>query len=432
MLVARRRARALVARAGLRRPRRRRARAARASSPRCGRSRTRTASCCRTSARTPGRRRAGCACCAPRARSSSRSSCSRRDAEADGLGEPDLRAAGTASGGSTPEFGGGARRGARRRAAPDRRRAPPLRDGARLPGERTVAAGRARPDRPGGLTIFPTHRVARTADDASRLADRPSRRATCPAAVLYRGGTVRLLAGDGSSTPSSSTASQPSGVDLHAAARGGDRRRRPRRRGGGLPAAPDADRGRLGVRAPRRRACRRRARSSIRSSPPACSCSRLTDWLELCRAAVADVDAVLERCRRGPSASRSSARARAATTRPRSTQAAEDAIVERFRATGASIVSEEVGLLGGGRHGRRDRPDRRLAQRQARDPLLLALDRGRGGRDDGRRRLRLRPRLRLPRGVDGRAAARERGSTASRSVPCGRRTRSRSSPSRRR
>ena len=47
------------------------------------------------------------------------------------------------------------------------------------------------------------------------------------------------------------------------------------------------------------------------------------------------------------------------------------------------------------------RPDRRLAEREAGDPVLLGLDRGRRGRDDEGRRLRLRPRLRHGRGVDG-------------------------------
>ena len=58
------------------------------------------------------------------------------------------------------------------------------------------------------------------------------------------------------------------------------------------------------------------------------------------------------------------------------------------------------------RHLGRARPDRRLDQRQARVAVLLALHRDRGGRDDGRRRLRLRLRLRHLGGVDGRARRR--------------------------
>src|SRR5438309_2282784 len=49
------------------------------------------------------------------------------------------------------------------------------------------------------------------------------------------------------------------------------------------------------------------------------------------------------------------------------------------------------------------RSDRRLAERQARDPVLRAFARGGRGRDPGRRPLRLRLRLRHRRGVDGRA-----------------------------
>ena len=52
------------------------------------------------------------------------------------------------------------------------------------------------------------------------------------------------------------------------------------------------------------------------------------------------------------------------------------------------------------------RPDRRLAERRARHPVLLPLGRGRRGRHDRRRLLRLRLRLRRERGVDGRARRR--------------------------
>jgi len=73
----------------------------------------------------------------------------------------------------------------------------------------------------------------------------------------------------------------------------------------------------------------------------------LTDWLELCRAAVADVEAVLDRL---PTRAEREPVVGAGEGGDETTaidQAAEDVIVERFRATGASIVSEEVGLLDG-------------------------------------------------------------------------------------
>jgi myo-inositol-1(or 4)-monophosphatase len=74
----------------------------------------------------------------------------------------------------------------------------------------------------------------------------------------------------------------------------------------------------------------------------------LTDWLALCRAAVGDVEAVLAglptRAEREPVVG-------AGVGGDDTTavdRAAEDAIVARFRDTGATIVSEEVGTLEGG------------------------------------------------------------------------------------
>jgi myo-inositol-1(or 4)-monophosphatase len=73
----------------------------------------------------------------------------------------------------------------------------------------------------------------------------------------------------------------------------------------------------------------------------------LTDWFELCRAAVADVERVLARL---PTRAEREPVVGAGEGGDETTaidQAAEDVIVERFRATGASIVSEEVGVLDG-------------------------------------------------------------------------------------
>ena len=63
-------------------------------------------------------------------------------------------------------------------------------------------------------------------------------------------------------------------------------------------------------------------------------------------------------------------------------------ILERFRPLGVSIVSEEIGFLDGQLDARRRRPDRRLAQREARHPVLQPLDRGRRRQPHGRRPLR--------------------------------------------
>jgi len=69
--------------------------------------------------------------------------------------------------------------------------------------------------------------------------------------------------------------------------------------------------------------------------------------LKLCRAAVADVQTVLERL---PTRAQREAIVGSGAGGDETTaidQAAEDAIIERFRETGASIVSEEVGVLEG-------------------------------------------------------------------------------------
>jgi myo-inositol-1(or 4)-monophosphatase len=74
----------------------------------------------------------------------------------------------------------------------------------------------------------------------------------------------------------------------------------------------------------------------------------LTDWLELCRAAVADVDAVLERL---PTRAEREPVVGAGLGGDDTTaidRAAEEAILARVRASAGAVVSEEVGRLGGG------------------------------------------------------------------------------------
>jgi myo-inositol-1(or 4)-monophosphatase len=73
----------------------------------------------------------------------------------------------------------------------------------------------------------------------------------------------------------------------------------------------------------------------------------LTEWLELCRAAVADVEAVLAAMPTQAERQRVIGTGEGGDETTAIDQAAEDAIVARFRATGASIVSEEVGFLEG-------------------------------------------------------------------------------------
>src|SRR5213076_3326858 len=76
-------------------------------------------------------------------------------------------------------------------------------------------------------------------------------------------------------------------------------------------------------------------------------CCRLTDWLELCRAAVADVHAVLERL---PTRAEREPVVGAGEGGDETTaidQAAEDVILARVREAAGAVVSEEVGRVGG-------------------------------------------------------------------------------------
>ena len=73
----------------------------------------------------------------------------------------------------------------------------------------------------------------------------------------------------------------------------------------------------------------------------------MSDWLQLCRDAVADVEGVLERL---PTRAEREPVVGAGEGGDETTaidQAAEEAILDRFRSTGATLVSEEIGILGG-------------------------------------------------------------------------------------
>jgi myo-inositol-1(or 4)-monophosphatase len=73
----------------------------------------------------------------------------------------------------------------------------------------------------------------------------------------------------------------------------------------------------------------------------------LTEWLELCRAAVADVDAVLGRLPTRVEREPVVGRGLGGDETTAIDRAAEDAILERIRESAGSIVSEEVGRIGG-------------------------------------------------------------------------------------
>jgi myo-inositol-1(or 4)-monophosphatase len=72
----------------------------------------------------------------------------------------------------------------------------------------------------------------------------------------------------------------------------------------------------------------------------------LTDWLELCRAAVADLDDVLARLPTRAEREPVVGAGRGGDETTAIDKAAEDSILERIRAASGAIVSEEVGRLG--------------------------------------------------------------------------------------
>jgi myo-inositol-1(or 4)-monophosphatase len=73
----------------------------------------------------------------------------------------------------------------------------------------------------------------------------------------------------------------------------------------------------------------------------------LTDWLELCRAAVADVEAVLERLPTRVEREPVVGEGRGGDETTAIDQAAEDVILARVREAAGAVVSEEVGRVGG-------------------------------------------------------------------------------------
>jgi myo-inositol-1(or 4)-monophosphatase len=74
----------------------------------------------------------------------------------------------------------------------------------------------------------------------------------------------------------------------------------------------------------------------------------LTDWLELCRAAVADVDGVLERLPTRVEREPVVGAGLGGDDTTAIDQAAEDVILARLRAAAGAVVSEEIGRVGAG------------------------------------------------------------------------------------
>ena len=133
----------------------------------------------------------------------------------------------------------------RRQAAPDRRRPPPLRDRGRLPrggghpGERADAR-RARLDR----AIPGSRSSPRTGSSRSPSTSKASRTAAAEVTEVTRDGSRDVPARRGCSTSSSWTPSATKGSRTRRR-RGGGAARSRRRGGHRLPAAADADRGRV-------------------------------------------------------------------------------------------------------------------------------------------------------------------------------------------
>jgi myo-inositol-1(or 4)-monophosphatase len=73
----------------------------------------------------------------------------------------------------------------------------------------------------------------------------------------------------------------------------------------------------------------------------------VTDWLELCRLAVADVDAVLARLPTRAEREPVVGEGRGGDETTAIDKAAEDAILRRIREAAGAVVSEEIGRLGG-------------------------------------------------------------------------------------
>ena len=340
-----------------------------------------------------------------------------RDAHAARAALPPLRRAAPSSGPSgEPDARGRGRDGVRSRlwradgdrrprsptrAAPDRRRPPPLRDGARLPrggrhdGERVACWSCSSPTSrgPDDLPDAPASREPGERCSASgrrtRGGARPGRGAARDraAAVVYRDGGAELVV-DG----------EPGELDAALVERLGARGRHATRR--------------LATRrSPRSTAARRRRRSSLRPptdraglraspqrgetmpqkstyfypearSPASLFHPAVTDWLAaLPRGGRGRARRARASCRPAPSASRSSATARAATRRPRSTRRPRrrSSRGSTRPASDFTLVSEELGdPRGDGAAARSslDPIDGSLNAKRG-HPVLLALGRGR-------------------------------------------------------
>ena len=251
-----------------------------------------------------------------------------------------------------------------------------------------------------GLTIFPTHRIAhgprrtalRRGDAHARRAAADARRRALPRRRLRaaRGRRARRRRGR--------RVARPEGV-RYTARRGGRRRRRGEAEAAFLlrpTPIETSSSARRGETMPQKRTYfYPKLASGLLFHP-------LDRLARACRAAVDDVRGVLPSCPTRASVSPSSATGMGGDETTAIDEAAERVVIARFE----DARRHHDRLRGGRPSRRRGRPyvvvdpiDGSLNAKRG-IPFFCPLDRGRRRADDGRRPLRLRPRLRLGRGVD--------------------------------
>ena len=266
--------------------------------------------------------------------------------------------------------------------APDRGRSSPLRDRGRIctqDGRLALPDGRPRADGAGRADDLPDAPAGRARQRRPWHGDRGARRRAARRRRLPRR-AVRSCSKRRRPRRRDRRADRAGRRDVHAAARRGRSRRwtaaTPRRRFLLRPTRIED------VWAVARRGETMPQKSTYfypEAHLAACSSTRLTDWLALCRAAVEDVRGVLAelpRARRARAGRRRRRRRRRDDGDRRGGRARDPRALRGGRRSDDRLRGGRR-RVGDGATRRRDRSDRRLAEREARHPVLRALDRGR-------------------------------------------------------